>query len=126
MSLHNMNRSLTSPHGIECTSFVAWRINSRLDIKFTNQYKGALWGNADTWAGAAGQTGVTVNNNPVPGCIAWLGDYENGAGSAGHVAWVAAVGSDTVTIEEYNWGTPLVYHTRTVAKDQFSYIHVKV
>jgi surface antigen len=110
----------------ECTSFVAWRINARLGISFTNQYKGALWGDAYQWAGAAGQTGVAVNSSPVPGCIAWLGPNSNGAGGSGHVAWVAAVGSTTVTLEEYNWGNPLVYHTRTVAKSLFSYIHVKV
>jgi len=62
----------------------------------------------------------------VPGCVAWLGDGMSGAGSAGHVAWVAAVGSGTVTLEEYNWGTPLVYHTRTVASNEFSFIHLKV
>lgn len=70
---------------------------------------------------------MTINTSPVPGSVAWLDSGSNGAGSAGHVAWVAAVGSDTVTLEEYNWGNPLlVYHTRTVPKNQFSYIHIKV
>ncbi|ELR04940.1 hypothetical protein GMDG_00198 [Pseudogymnoascus destructans 20631-21] len=64
----------------QCTSFVAWRINERLGIKFHNQYKGTNWGNVNSWDEAARKTGVHVDNNPVPGCIA-----QSNAGSAGHV-----------------------------------------
>ncbi|KAK1253605.1 hypothetical protein MKX07_001682 [Trichoderma sp. CBMAI-0711] len=105
----------------QCTSFVAWRINERLGIKFTNQYKGTNWGNANTWDEAARRTGVVVNNKPVPGCIA-----QSNAGRAGHVAWVSKVDGDKVTIEEYNWARPEGYGTRTVAKSSFNYIHIKV
>ncbi|KAJ2535424.1 hypothetical protein EV175_006914, partial [Coemansia sp. RSA 1933] len=40
----------------ECTSFAAWRINSRLGIDFDNHYKGPNWGNANTWDDAARKT----------------------------------------------------------------------
>ncbi|GAB1317716.1 Peptidase C51 domain-containing protein [Madurella fahalii] len=105
----------------QCTSFVAWRINERLGVKFHNQYKGVNWGNANSWDEAARRTGVRVDNKPVPGCIA-----QSNAGRAGHVAWVAAVGKDTVTIEEYNWNVREGYGKRTVPKKNFNYIHIKV
>jgi surface antigen len=100
---------------------VAWRINSRLGVHFTNQYKGVNWGNANTWDEAARETGITINSTPKPGCIA-----QSNAGSAGHVAWVTAVGTDTVEIEEYNYGVREGYGKRTVAKGSFNYIHIKV
>ncbi|KAK0701198.1 CHAP domain-containing protein, partial [Apiosordaria backusii] len=103
----------------QCTSFVVWRINERLGIKFHNQYKGVNWGNANSWDEAARATGVTVNSTPKPGSIA-----QTNAGSFGHVAWVTAVGSDTVTLEEYNWATKEGYGKRTVSKGTFNYIHV--
>ena len=105
----------------QCTSFVAWRINERLGIKFHNQYKGTNWGNANSWDEAARKTGVRVDNKPVPGCIA-----QSNAGSAGHVAWVTKVSGNTVTIEEYNFNKYRGYGTRTVPKSTFNYIHVKV
>ncbi|KAJ2040534.1 hypothetical protein H4S04_007894 [Coemansia sp. S16] len=103
----------------QCTSFVAWRINSRLGVKFHNQYKGPNWGNANTWDEAARKTGVPINNTPVPGCIA-----QTNSGSAGHVAWVAKVSGNSVTIEEYNYKRHK-YGTRTVPKSSFNYIHIK-
>ncbi|KAH6975807.1 CHAP domain-containing protein [Ilyonectria destructans] len=105
----------------QCTSFVAWRINERLGIKFHNYYKGPNWGNAKTWDEAARKVGVTVNNNPVPGCIA-----QTNVGKFGHVAWVAKVSGDSVTVEEYNHGGTQKYNTRTVPKKSFNYIHIKV
>jgi surface antigen len=64
---------------------------------------------------------VTVNNKPVPGCVA-----QSNAGGYGHVAWVTAVGPTTVTIEEYNYGSKEGYGRRTVPKGNFNYIHIKV
>ncbi|KAJ2299849.1 hypothetical protein IW139_001469, partial [Coemansia sp. RSA 353] len=63
----------------QCTSFVAWRINKRLGVKFHNRYKGPNWGNANTWDNAAKATKVPVNNKPVAGCVA-----QSNAGSYGH------------------------------------------
>ncbi|RYP11780.1 hypothetical protein DL767_010705 [Monosporascus sp. MG133] len=105
----------------QCTSFVAWRINERLGIKFHNRYLGAHWGDAKTWDDAARQTGVKVDNNPVPGSVA-----VRNKGTWGHVAWVTAVSGDTVTIEEYNWNNVEAYSKRTLAKSEFVYVHVKV
>ncbi|KAJ1794488.1 hypothetical protein GGF48_000440 [Coemansia sp. RSA 921] len=105
----------------QCTSFVAWRINKRLGVKFHNHYKGPNWGNANTWDNAAKATKVPVNNKPVAGCVA-----QSNAGSYGHVAWVAKVSGNSVTIEEYNWAKKEGYGTRTVPKSAFNYIHVKV
>ncbi|KAJ2850514.1 hypothetical protein IWW36_001832 [Coemansia brasiliensis] len=105
----------------QCTSFVAWRINKRLGVKFHNHYKGPNWGNANTWDNAAKQTGVPINSKPVPGCIA-----QTNAGKYGHVAWVTKVSGSSVTVEEYNWSHREAYGTRTVPKSTFNYIHIKV
>lgn len=106
-------------YACQCTSFVAWRINDRLGIDFTNQYKGCNYGNANTWDECAKQTGVTINSTPKPGAVA-----QSNAGGYGHVAWVAAVDGDTVTIEEYNYEVSEGYGTRTVDKGSFNYIHI--
>jgi surface antigen len=99
---------------------VAWRINSRLGIKFHNMYKGVNWGDAETWDDAARRTGVKVDKTPKPGSIA-----QYNGGKAGHVAWVAAVNGNDVTIEEYNWNTVRGYGKRTLDKGKFDYyIHL--
>jgi surface antigen len=108
-------------YACQCTSFVAWRINDRLGLNFHNKYKGAAWGNAESWDEAARQTGVLVDNKPVPGSIAHT---NAGGGGAGHVAWVAAVQGDSVTIEEYNYVNVEGYSTRTVPASTFDYIHL--
>jgi surface antigen len=105
----------------QCTSFVAWRINDRLGVKFHNQYKGTNWGNANSWDEAAKRTGVKINKTPVAGCIA-----QSNAGGYGHVAWVSKVSGSKVTIEEYNYATKEGYGTRTVPASTFNYIHIKV
>ncbi|EXA31990.1 hypothetical protein NW761_015064 [Fusarium oxysporum] len=105
----------------QCTSFVAWRVNERLGIKFHNKYKGKAWGNGNQWDEAARASGVRVDNKPVPGCIA-----QTNAGKSGHVAWVSAVDGDMVIVEEYNWNNYRAYGTRKVHKSKFNYIHLKV
>lgn len=78
-----------------CTSFCAWRLNSRNGIAFNNTYKGIEWNNAYNWGYAASNVGITVNKTPAVGSIAWW--------NWGHVAWVQSIRSDgTVIIEEYN------------------------
>ncbi len=109
----------------QCTSFVAWRLNHVNGVSFNNQYKGYHWGNAKTWISAAKNSGVTVNNTPKVGSVAC-----STAGTYGHVAWVAAVNGDNVTIEEYNYNYSEAYHCRTLTKTQmsnksFQYIHIK-
>jgi surface antigen len=111
----------------ECTSFVAWRLANSNHVGFTNWYLGRNWGNASTWGAAAKATNVTVNMTPAIGAVAWFDAWVGGARDFGHVAWVAEVGNGTVTIEEYNYGTPGgMYHSRTIATGSVSgYIHVK-
>lgn len=106
----------------ECTSFVAWCLNSRNNVKFTNQYKGASrWGDAKDWGTVAKSKGVPVNKTPAVGAVAWWTK-----GTYGHVAWVSKVSGSNVTIEEYNWGTAGKYGTRTIAaSDPSGYIHIK-
>lgn len=106
----------------ECTSFVAWRLNSANGVGFTNQYKGvARWGNAKEWGGVARSVGIPVNGTPARGAVAW-----SSAGEFGHVAWVAGVNGDgTITIEEYNYNWTGNYNTRRVSASAFQYIHIK-
>lgn len=93
----------------ECTSFVAWCLNSRNGIPFTNQYGGVgRWGNAYEWAAAAEQLGYAVDMNPAVGSVFWQDRIGNTG--TGHVAWVKAVNGDgTVMIEQYN--STYVYST---------------
>ena len=108
----------------ECTSFCAWRLNSRNGVAFNNYYKGVHWGDAYNWGSAARSVGITVDNTPAVGSVAWS--------SSGHVAWVNAVNSDgTVVIEEYNTTWQGVqdetgrYLSRVVTADHFTgYIHI--
>ncbi|MDR2023838.1 MAG: CHAP domain-containing protein [Hungatella sp.] len=110
-----------------CTSFVAWCLNSRNGIEFHNRYGGVAFGHANTWGNAARQLGISVDNVPAVGSVAWFDSNVGGAGAYGHVAWVADIQGSQVTIEEYNYGTtPGVYHMRSIPITQVSgYIHFK-
>jgi surface antigen len=80
----------------ECVSFAAWavRTDGRAHTKSTD-----FLGNANLW------TGAYVDTTPQVGDIAQWDAGRNGAGSAGHVAYVTAVNTNgTITITEYNWG----------------------
>ena len=105
----------------ECTSFVAWCLNSRNGIGFTNQYGGvARWGNAVTWGSVAQGLGITVDNSPAVGAVAWWD-----SGTYGHVAWVESVDGDNVTIEEYNYAYTGNFNTRTItSSNPTGYIHI--
>lgn len=114
----------------ECTSFVAWCLNSRNGVAFHNYYGGVYWGHAKNWGNAARTSGIAVDSNPAVGAVAW-----SSSGDYGHVAWVCAVNGDQVTIDEYNFGPGVFinnewhgnhkYNTRTVHKSTFQYIHLK-
>ena len=102
------NRSTSDKWGFiigECTSYVAWCLNSRNNIPFTNWYKqGAnkTWGHAKDWGNAARNAGITVNTTPAVGSVGYTtsGDY-------GHVVYVVAVNGSQVTVEEYSGSTHL-------------------
>lgn len=108
----------------ECTSFVAWRINSANQVPFGNFMAGpnglsGAFGNATTWAANATKIGYAVTSQPAVGSIAWW--------KFGHVAWVAKVNGDgTVVIEEYNVGKDGAYHSRTVKASSIDgFIHIR-
>ncbi|ESV55737.1 amidase [Streptococcus agalactiae LMG 14747] len=108
----------------QCTSFVAFRLSSANGFTLPGGY-----GNAITWGSVARSQGYRVDMNPAVGAVAWFGNGVNGAGSYGHVAWVAEVNGDMVTIEEYNFDSgqgPEKYWKRTFHKSKVSgYIHFK-
>ncbi len=99
-----------------CTSFVAHRLSK------VNQFNvPRAMGNAGQWGETARQMGYRVDNVPMPGAVAF-----DSSGGYGHVAWVANVSGDSVTVEEYNYGRRYVYNTRTVSRTAFTgYIHFK-
>jgi surface antigen len=102
----------------ECTSFVAWRLNSVNGVAFNDYYRGPRWGDAQYWGGVAQSLGIPVDSTPVRGAVAW-------EPSGDHVAWVADVRSNgTVDIEEYNEHLNGTYDTRNVAASSFEYIHI--
>ncbi|HEY7044485.1 MAG TPA: CHAP domain-containing protein [Nocardioidaceae bacterium] len=98
----------------ECTSFVAWRLNHDAGLAFNNSYFGEHWGNASNWAYAADQVGVTVDDNPTEGAVAWWSAGSAGS-SSGHVAWVRSASATEITIEEYNYLSRGGYDTRTIS-----------
>jgi surface antigen len=104
----------------ECTSFVAWRLNNDAGIKFHNYYLGPHWGDASHWKTAAVSAGITVDDNPTVGAIAWWASGSAGS-SRGHVAWVRTVSSTAISIEEYNYLRRGYYDTRTIAKTDAVY-----
>lgn len=112
----------------ECTSWVAWRLNSENQIGFYNYWKGEHWGDASHWKAAAVAAGVKVDNNPTRGSVAWWAAGSAGS-SRGHVAWVQTVGSGAITIEEYNYLHRGGYDTRTISSSSSlwpsGFIHVK-
>jgi surface antigen len=112
----------------ECTSFVAWRLNSENQVAFDNYWQGEHWGNASNWRNAALAAGVPVDNNPTRGAVAWWRAGSAGS-SRGHVAWVQTVGDGAITIEEYNYLHAGRYDTRTISSSSSlwpsGFLHVK-
>ena len=105
----------------ECTSFVAWCLNSRNGVDFDNGYGGVLWGNADHWDNAARSIGLTVDDVPAVGAVA----FWQSAG-VGHVAWVTSVEDGHVWVEEYNRNSDGAYHLRCLDEDTpAGYIHIQ-
>ncbi|GHU76526.1 hypothetical protein FACS1894188_09190 [Clostridia bacterium] len=112
----------------QCTSFVAWCLESRNGLSgFRNWYGGVNFGDAGSWGNAAKAIGITVDNNPAVGSVGY---------NSGHVAWVAAVNGDKITIEEYNSAVVTtanprgLYHVfnrrENISKSTFSgFIHFK-
>jgi surface antigen len=117
------NGSYGDPWGFalrNCTSFVAWRLRMTNGLAdFENHFGGVHWGNAAHWDEAAAELGYPVDDVPAVGAVAQTDD-----GPHGHVAWVAAVGEGTVTVEEYNLAVAGGYDERTVPVSSFRYLHL--
>ncbi len=110
-----------------CTSFVAWRLNSANGVNFTNQYGGVdRWGNGGDWGPIAQSLGIPVDMNPRVGSVAWIAANPNDPKDVGHVAWVAEVKKGTVVVEEYNWNYDYSYHTKEWDISHYSgFIHIR-
>ena len=112
----------------ECTSWVAWRLNSENQVAFNDYWQGAHWGNASNWKNAAKSLGIPVDNNPTRGAVAWWSAGSAGS-SRGHVAWVQTVSDNAITIEEYNYLHAGMYDTRTITSSSSmwpsGFIHIK-
>jgi surface antigen len=103
-----------------CTDWVAYRLATNNGYSMPRAI-----GDASAWGSYFEDHGVTVNDLPAVGAIAW----ESGGD---HVAYVESYSSTTVTISEYNEGYygsftdgDGLYDTRTVPISTFEYIHVK-
>lgn len=88
-----------------CTSFVAYRLHHINHFEMPRAI-----GYANNWGYAARNLGYRVDKTPAVGAVAWfdVGPYT----PAGHVAWVAGIDGNYVTIEEYNWKGSRAYHCR--------------
>jgi surface antigen len=79
-----------------CTSYVAWKINSFFGINING------WGNASNWHAAAAAKYTVYpasGHTPQTGEIA---DWVNVDGGVGHVAYVYGVSSGVASLDEYN------------------------
>jgi surface antigen len=112
----------------ECTSFVAWRLNSENLVAFDDFWRGAHWGNASNWKNAAQSLSIPVDGTPTRGAVAWWAAGSAGS-SRGHVAWVQTVGDGAITIEEYNYLHAGKYDTRTISSSSSlwpsGFIHIQ-
>jgi surface antigen len=112
----------------ECTSFVAWRLNSENGVAFTDYWQGQHWGNASNWANAAKALGIPVDDKPSRGAVAWWRAGSAGS-SIGHVAWVQTSGDGAITVEEYNYLHRGFYDTRMISRSSSlwpsGFIHIK-
>ena len=93
----------------ECTSFVAWRLNNDGGRRLPQLLPGACTGATRPTGGTPLTRSASPSTPPRPSVpVAWWAAGSAGS-SRGHVAWVAARTSSSITIEEYNYlsGGPL-------------------
>lgn len=96
--------------GHNCTNYAAYRV-IRAGGPATRPWSGG--GNASEWGL---QMREITDQVPNVGAIAWWARYDNGSGSAGHVAYVEKVVSSTeIVISEDSWGG--TFHWRRITKD---------
>lgn len=96
--------------GHNCTNYAAYRM-VKAGMPNVRPWSGE--GNASHWGEAMSEI---TDRNPTPGSIAWWPAYYGGHGSAGHVAYVERVISDTeIVISEDAWGGD--FHWRRITID---------
>lgn len=111
------------------TDYVAWRFFER-DVPFSATMPGpngtaARFGDPATWATHAAGLGFRVDNVARAGAIAQWNAGEQGAGGAGHVAYVERVNPDgSVVVSEFDWDVDFGYSQRTLVRAP-RYIHVQ-
>jgi surface antigen len=87
--------------------------------------KVVVLGDPATWATSAAGVGFKVDSVPRAGSIAHWRGGEDGAGAAGHVAYVERVNADgSVLISEYDWSVKHGLSQRHQVRAP-RYIHVK-
>lgn len=116
------------------TDYVAWRFFER-DVAFSADMMGPSgktghFGDPGTWAANAAVIGFKVDGAPRAGSIAHWGGGEQGASSAGHVAYVDRVNADgSVVISEFDWSVKYGYSQRgqagTTSVRAPRYIHIQ-
>jgi surface antigen len=93
----------TGSSGTECTNYAAWVESSVYGVSTPNY----VLGDANNWATAAKQHGVTVNDTPTVGSVAQWYANDPDIGSDGHVAIVEEVGPNDsyIVISQDNWSS---------------------
>lgn len=111
------------------TDYVAWRLFER-DVAFSSDVTGPAgrkghFGEPGTWAATAAGIGFSVDEVPQVGAIAHWRAGEQGAGRAGHVAYVERVNADgSVVVSEFDWSGEHAYSQRETVRAP-RYIHVQ-
>ena len=109
--------------------YVAWRFYER-DVTFSATMAGprasaGRFGDPATWATHAAGIGFRVDTVPGAGAIAQWSAGEQGAGGAGHVAYVERVNADgSVKVSEFDWSVPNGYSQRDGVRAP-RYIHIQ-
>jgi surface antigen len=100
----------------QCTSWVAYRLNQRNGIAFSNSYGGqGRWGDAVRWGPKAKKLGITVNTTPAAGAVAWYSATK--AAPDGHVAYVEKVNSKTsFVMSEMNYDADNGFWVHTITQ----------
>ena len=111
------------------TDYVAWRFFER-DVTFSATMHGpnattGRFGDPATWAASAAAIGFKVDAVARAGAIAQWNAGEQGAGGAGHVAYVERVNPDgSVVVSELDWAGDYGYSQRTLVRAP-RYIHIQ-
>lgn len=109
--------------------YIAWRFFER-DVSFSAAMAGPTgtagrFGDPATWATNATGIGFKVDTVARAGAIAQWNAGEQGAGAAGHVAYVERVNPDgSVVVSEFDWDVDYGYSQRTLVRAP-RYIHIQ-